>query len=473
MRAALVALVLLAACSGDREPAGSSTSPDGGASVPVGADGGPLPGTDGGPPLPAAKGDPCRGVPLPPDQHHAPAGTCARLVAAGVSNLRQITFAPDGELFGVGSNGSIYRFHDDDDDGYFKPDEISKYASTGGNGNNCHVDATSGFMYAGGPDGVKRFTYAPGATSGGDGEDVVVNQPSSGHSLHTVHVYDGWLYVHSGSAGNATNDKSPAYDDTRSVIKRFQLSAFVPGSPFDWASGEVVTNGLRNASGYTRNASGRMFAVVNGLDSQVYDGKDVHDDNPGEQVVEIAPGKSYGYPFCFTAQRIVTASGVVPPGTQLANPSFPAHDDAWCAANSLKPATFIQAHSAPLDIVFFDVQPTGALPERWRGGAFVALHGSWNRSTPTGYKVVWIPFDAQGNAPMPSSTESTTTFPYEVVLGGGDAGGAKDGAWSWSVDPFVDEPRPAGVAISPVDGALYVATDSGSGMLYRIGLKKN
>lgn len=463
---------LFTACSSDPDPSSSSPSNDGGPGAQDDAGGGGTPGEDGGKPLPAAKGDPCRGVPLPAGDHYVPEGMCARLVAAGVSGLRQITFAPDGDLFGANTSGDVFRFHDEDGDGFFQPEEVKKYASTGGNGNNCHIDAAGGYLYAGSPAGVKRFTYAPGATSGGDGEDVVTGQPTGGHSTHTVHVYDGYLYVQSGSAGNATNDKAPAYDDHRSLIKRFSLASLSPGKALDWSEGEVVTQGLRNTNGFTRNAAGRMYGVVNGLDNQSYEGQDVHNDNPGEQVVEIAMGKQYGYPFCFTAQRVVSGGNLVAPGTQLANPNFPGHDDAWCAQNSQKPATFIQAHSAPLDITFFDEHPTGALPEKWRGGAFVALHGSWNRGPATGYKVVWIPFDAQGNAPMPTSTQSTTTFPYEIVLGGGDASGPKDGPWSWDVDPYVDAPRPAGVAISPVDGALYVATDSGSGMLYRVGLQK-
>jgi glucose/arabinose dehydrogenase len=67
---------------------------------------------------------------------------------------------------------------------------------------------------------------------------------------------------------------------------------------------------------------------------------------------------------------------------------------------------------------------------------------------------------------------TTTTFPYEVVLGGGSStAGAKDGAWSWAADPYTEAPRPTGVAISPVDGALYIASDAG-GYLYRVGLKQ-
>jgi glucose/arabinose dehydrogenase len=210
-----------------------------------------------------------------------------------------------------------------------------------------------------------------------------------------------------------------------------------------------------------------MYAVVNGLDDVSYGGQNVHNDNPGEQIVEIGMGKSYGYPYCFTAQRIVKGGAVVPPGTQLQFGTV--HDDAWCAANSLPPSTFIQAHSAPLDLTFFDDQPRGALPDKYRGGAFVALHGSWDRSPATGYKVIWVPFDASGKSPMPTSTATDTTFPYEVILGGGDATGAKDGAWSWSTADYADQPRFAGVAISPVDGALYVTSDSG-GYIYRLGV---
>ena len=273
---------------------------------------------------------------------------------------------------------------------------------------------------------------------------------------------------------NIANDTSTtAYDTNRSMIRTFSLAAFT-GTPFDWKTGTPFTVGLRNANGFTRNEpTKKLYAVINGLDDQQYAGVDVHQDNPGEQVVELAAGKQYGYPFCFTAQRIVTGGSVVAPGTQLINVGFASgHDDAWCAANSLVPTTFVQAHSAPLDIAFFDQQPTGALPERWRGGAFIAFHGSWDRGKPTGYKVVWQPFNADGTSPLPISTADTTTFPYEVVFGGGNASGPTDAQWVWqAADGTSEGPRPAGVAIGPKDGALYVASDQ-SGFLYRLGVKK-
>lgn len=468
---ASVVLVLppvVIACSSDAPTAAVDPGPDGGAAAVDGsvAETAPPPGLDAAS-LPAAKGNPCRGAPVPPDQRYAPAGMCAHVVASALGPIRQITFAPNGDLFGVTATGAIKLFRDADGDGFFQAAEITTYAQTGGNGNNCHIDVANGYLYAGTTSGVKRWPYSPTAASGGDGEDVVTGQPADGHAKHTVHVYDGYLYVHSGSAGNASDPNSPAYDDQRSLIRRFQLSTFTPGTPFAWPSGEVVTKGLRNANGFTRNAAGRMYAVVNGLDDVSYAGEDVHNDNPGEQVVEIGMGKAYGYPYCFTAQRILKGGAVVPPGTQL--PFGNVHDDAWCLANSSPPTTFVQAHSAPLDITFFDDQPRGGLPEKYRGGAFVALHGSWNRSPATGYKVIWIPFDASGKSPMPTSTATDTTFPYEVILGGGDASGAKDGAWSWSTADYADQPRFAGVAISPIDGALYASSDSG-GYIYRLGV---
>jgi glucose/arabinose dehydrogenase len=183
---------------------------------------------------------------------------------------------------------------------------------------------------------------------------------------------------------------------------------------------------------------------------------------------------------------------MVPAGTPLHADAyfdfFPQHlvasnkDDGWCEAHMTKPMSFIEAHSAPLDVTIFE-GPDGALPARWKGGAFVSMHGSWDRLPSTGSKVVWFPLDSDGRATMPVSTASETTFPYEVVFGGGNESQAKDGHWGWEAngvgEAFV---RPVGVAVSPIDGALYVSSDDqavadhpgklvnaiGQGAIYRI-----
>ena len=413
-----------------------------------------------------------KAIPLPRDKHYAAPGLAACWVGRADGNLRQLAFAPNGDLFGAAASGVIYRFRDADHDGAFAPGapETIVWAASGGNGNSVHIDAAAGFLYASTPDGVRRWKWGPGIDRGGPGEAVIVKQPSGGgHGKHTNHLYDGFLYVQLGSAGNAANPMSPEYDTERSLVKRFDMTKFDPANPYHWAQGEVFAVGLRNTVGFTRSAAGRMYGVVNGLDNLTWRGRDVHNDNPGEQLVLLEKGKRYGYPFCTTAQRLVGDDGaVVPAGTQVEAEIFPSpHDDAWCAANSEQPVTFFQAHSAPLDLTFFE-GPDGKLPARWKGGAFVAFHGSWDRNPYTGYKVVWLPFDADGRVPMPVSTATETRFPYEVVLGGGTWKEHADGPWGWNVDEVGETTvRPVGVAVSPLDGSLYVSSDAGN-MLYRV-----
>lgn len=418
--------------------------------------------------------DPCRGIPLPSAQHRVLDGLCASAVALDQGGLRQITFTPEGDLLGARRSGQIVRYRDGDDDGIFQGDEeIVVIADSGGNGNNVHLDEATGFLYAGSEAGVVRFAYSASADALGDPEPVVVNQPSDGtHPYHTVHVYHGVLYVHSGSASNVAAPASPSIDLERAVLKRFELSAFTPGEPFDWGAGEVVVSGVRNMVGFSRDPDGRMFGVVNGIDDLSYAGQDIHLDNPGDDVIRIEAGASHGYPYCFTAQRVEGQAGMVAPGTQLAssvegldNP----HDDAWCAENSTQPVSFMPAHSAPLDIAFHPGgdAPAG-LPESLRGGgAFITQHGSWNTEPSVGYQVVFLPLgDA---ASMPATTADEPTFPYTVLFAGSDAG-PSGGSWGWSSgDAGEDIVRPVGVAVSPRDGALYVSSD-GSGVLYRIGL---
>jgi glucose/arabinose dehydrogenase len=440
--------------------------------------------------------DPCRGIELPEDQHFVAEGLCVRAIATEQGNLRQLTFASNGDLLGVTSDGEIRRFRDLDGDGAFlSAGDIVELGSTdGANGNNAHLDEPAGYLYAGTLTGAARWPYQPSDDALGTREDVVINQPSSGsHSLHTVHVYDGYLYVHSGSEENAVAPAAPDYDTHRSVLKRFDLDDFEPGTPFDWTAGEVVVLGVRNMVGFTRDSEGRMYGVINGLDNVMYGGEDVHLTNPGDDLIRIEAGEAHGYPYCFTAADLLDSAGEpIPAGTQLVSATDPAepdpdftnpNDQAFCDENSAEPETFLPAHSAPLDMVFFD-GPAGNLPDDWRGGAFIALHGSWDTTPSVGHRVVWMPFDEDGNAPMPEASETGTSFPFTVVFGGGSAGSPVDGSWGWSDGSAGEDPvRPVGVAISPLDGALYVSSDNAQapgepgraehGALYRVGLRRD
>jgi glucose/arabinose dehydrogenase len=465
----VVALLLAGLGCGDSDEAGSAVR------NPLNTAPGPVEPSAG---LDADRPDPCRGVALPPDQHFVAPGLCASAVAFDQEGLRQISFASNGDLIGVRTSGDVVRFRDADGDGSFAgSSEISVLGNTGGNGNNAHLDESGGFLYAGSPDGVVRWPYSAVNTLGRP-EAVVVNQPSNGtHTYHTVHVYTGWLYVHSGSESNLAAPASPDYDSERAVLKRFRLADFAPDAPFDWATGELVASGLRNMVGYARSPDGTLFGVVNGIDDLQYGGEDVHLDNPGETLVRLDPVSAHGYPFCFTAQNIRAATGPVAPGTQLASAvagfSNP-HDDAWCQQNSRPPVSFLPAHSAPLDISFYAPDSGSALrslPEAWQGGAFVTQHGSWDTMPSVGHNVVFFPFDS-GDPSMPRTTDNPPVYPFTVVFGGGSSAGHVDGSWGWRAgDAGEERVRPVGVAVSPTDGALYVSSDSG-GVLYRIGVRR-
>jgi glucose/arabinose dehydrogenase len=433
---------------------------------------------------------------LPPDRHFVAEGLCARVVAHDQGPLRGITFSPNGDLLAVTLDGELKRYRDVDHDGLYGEDapETIVWATTGSEtGHDCHLDGQD--LYCGSRTGVKRWRYAPDLDHGGPGEDVIVGMPEGGrHPKHPVAVWDGFLYAASGSDDNANaNIPLPAdYDTNRNAVKRFPIDRLGRGRPVPWKDGEIVVRGVRNVSAMARDSGGHLIAIDNGPDDVAHGGIDVRQDNPGEGVIALEPGRRYGYPFCFFAQRIVAHDAVTPPGTPLASDGRPmratvrdlartaksSRDDAWCMANVDRPISLVQAHSSALGLVFPERASRFALAERWRGGAFVALHGSSERDASTGNKVIWLPFDASGTAPMPTSTKDATAFPYEVVFGGGKYGAPRDGEWSWKLGDAGEDPvRPVGVAISPVDGALYVTSDSTdgalsarSGAIYRIAL---
>jgi glucose/arabinose dehydrogenase len=442
----------------------------------------------------ASKSAACGPRGLPPDRHFVAEGLCARVVAHEQGRLRGITFAPNGDLLAVTNEGEIRRYRDVDHDGLYADGapETIVWARTGGdNGHNCFIDGLD--LYCGSKTGVKRWRYTAESQDGGPGEDVIAGMPEGGrHPTHPVAVWDGFLYAVSGSADNSMNPMPADFDTNRNVVKRFPQGLLATGKPFQWKDGEIVVRGVRNVTAMARDPRGHLVGIDNSFDDLAHGGVDVHEDNPGEAIVALEPGKKYGYPFCFYAQRVFENGALIPPGTPLVSevkhdtPVFKElarnikspRDDAWCAANVERPMSFVQSHSAALGMTFPDPAAPFALPEKWRNGAFVALHGSWDREPSTGNKVIWIPFDAGGKTPMPTSTKDATSFPYESVFGGGKYGAPRDGEWSWKLGDAGEDPvRPVSVAISPLDGALYVSSDNhagptsaNNGSIYRIAL---
>ena len=380
-----------------------------------------------------------------------PTGYCSWIWATGLSSPRGIAVAANGDVLVIErGHGSVTLLYDADGDGASGATERAVLATAPGL--NHGIALHDGFLYASSASTVYRWPYSAGMrTALGDPTVVVRDLPTGGHSTRTLAIdAEGRLYVSVGSGSNVDSDSS------RARIVRYALG-MLPAGGATFAQGELFADGLRNEVGLDFDAGGRLWGVENGVDnlSRTQGGfpGDIHQDNPGEELNLFATaGRFYGYPYCWS-------EGSLPQGvgrgatTQWADPTFIGGplgiDDAWCQDPShvVAPVLVLQAHSAPLGLLFYRANPSASPVV---GDAFVTLHGSWNRSPPTGYKVVRIAFGAKD---MPIA--AATPQPVLEYAGGGDI----DSAWPH---------RPVGLAATP-DGVLLVTSDS-SGVLIAIGV---
>ena len=265
-----------------------------------------------------------------------------------------------------------------------------------------------GALYVAETGRLLRFRYDPATMKATEPIVLVPNLPSGGgHWKRTVVIGpDGGLYVSVGSSCNVCREKS----SRRAVILRYNI---------DGTGGRVLATGIRNAVGLAFHpGTGALWATVNERDWR-------GDDVPPDMLTEVKDGAFYGWPDC------LTVGGRAYPDERFAQ-------GARCD-NVTPPTVEIQAHSAPLGLVFY----TGTqFPEEYRGSLFVAYHGSWNRAVPTGYKVVRVRF-VDGR---PAGVE-------DFAVGG--PGGV-----------FSGPTRPVDLIVGR-DGALYV-TDDDAGRIYRI-----
>jgi Raf kinase inhibitor-like YbhB/YbcL family protein len=227
---------------------------------------------------------------------------------------------------------------------------------------------------------------------------------------------DGRVYLSVGSTCNACAERNPE----SATVVRFAA---------DGSERAVFATGLRNTIGFGWHpGSRRMWGLDHGIDW-------LGDDDQKEELNEILENDRYGWPWVY-------ADGRINPGQE---PPSGYTKEEW-ARLSRQPALLHTAHSAPMQLAFYD----GAqFPEEYRGDAFAAFHGSWNRGTPSGYEVVRIRFDAAG---APRAIEPFVTG----FLVKGAAPGGGDGVIG----------RPVGVAVAK-DGALLVGDDA-NGMIWRV-----
>ncbi len=386
-----------------------------------------------------------------------PPGFCATIFADSIGAARHLVVASNGDVFVAmqrarptsavaGVPAGIMALRDTNGDGV--ADLRQRFASTGNTGIALHGE----YLYADVGTAIVRYPKLAGAlTPLGPPDTVVSGMPyMPGHSARNFAIArDGSLFVNIGSQTNACQvrdrqDLSPGVNpctelERRAGIWRFDANTlgqeFTPAARF--------ATGIRNATGLAINpADGVLYAASHGRDNlsdnwpALYT-EQQNADLPAEELLRVTSGDDFGWPYCYwDGQR----------SARVLAPEYGgnASSTGMCSTKKGNVAA-MPAHWAPLALTFY----TGSMfPAKYRGGAFIAFHGSWNRAPMPqgGYNVVFVPF----------------------------ANGASNGAWEVfasgfvppDVQPSTARNRPAGVAQGP-DGALYVADDVG-GRVWRI-----
>lgn len=421
-RLSLISLVLTASCAAQK-PAGQSTPPakSGSAVEVVNVDAPPVHSVDPNKlPPPFATSSAFRSskvIAQPPDARlFLPKGFKINVFAeGGFTYPRWMALAPNGDVFLADSRANtIYVLRDTDADGRADNRWVwsSKLSQPFG------MAFHDGWFYVANTDSIVRFRYKSGQTTADGEPEKLVELTPGGYNQHwtrnIIFSPDGKkLFVSIGSATNVDVEADP---------RRAAISVYDP----DGKNHRIYASGLRNPIGLAWNPkTGELWTAVNERDG-------LGDDLVPDYATAVREGGFYGWPYSYIGQN-------EDPRRKGERPDL--------VKKAIVPDVLFTSHSAALGIVFY----TGAMfPEEYRGDAFVAFHGSWNRHKLTGYKVVRIKFrDGKlvGNQ-------------YE------------DFVWGWLPNEDSNEVwgRPVGLLVA-ADGSLLIA-DDGAKKIWRVSYGK-
>lgn len=264
-------------------------------------------------------------------------------------------------------------------------------------------------LYVANTDALVRFDYESGATRLSDPGEVVAELPAGPINHHwtknVIGTADGeTLLVTVGSNSNVGENGMDREVNRAAILA------------IDRSTGEkrIYANGLRNPNGLAwQPESGELWTTVNERD-------ELGDNLVPDYMTSVREGAFYGWPYSYFGQN-------VDPRVKPRRPDL--------VASAVVPDYALGAHTAALGLAFYEAD---LLPQRYLGGAFVGLHGSWNRDPKSGYEVIFVPFE--NGAPAGPPDTILTGFLTED----GKARG-----------------RPVGVAVGG-DGAVLVADDVGN-----------
>jgi glucose/arabinose dehydrogenase len=369
-----------------------------------------------------------RTVPMP-DGHQltVPPGFKVSIFADGLRLPRFMALAPNGDVFvaePVRDAARITVLRDANGDG------IAELRETFAEGLNRPFGLAfwKNYLYVGNNDSVVRFVYTPGQLKAIGAPEKIVDLPPSDAALDQdtanrlkidisqTRGYNHWtrnvifnpggtkMYVTVGSATNAT----PETDARRAAINEYNP---------DGSGHRVFASGLRNPVGMA------YFPGSTTLRTAVNERDHLGDDLVPDYITSVGDGAFYGWPYSYIGKH-------VDPTVEAKRPDL--------VAKSIAPDVLLPSHSAALGLMFY----TGTqFPGPYRNSAFVALHGSINRSTLSGYRVVRVPF-SKGRPSGP---------PEDFVSGFIARDDEEKQAWG----------RPVGL-LQLTDGSVLVSDDGGN-----------
>jgi glucose/arabinose dehydrogenase len=349
-------------------------------------------------------------------QLHVPAGFSVSVYADNFERPRYMLLGPSGELLlsdaADGPDGTVYVMPLDKADGYQAHDR--KKLITG-------LDRPYGmafwheYLYVGEPESIKRYKYDAKAMTAGPGEEVIsLKGFGHGHWTRSL-LFDSAgqkLYVGVGSGSNV----SPGEDPVRAAINRYNP---------DGSGHETYAAGTRNPIGlHWLAGTDTLWAAVQERDA-------LGDDLVPDYFTHIQQGGFYGWPYAYIGPN--------------EDPRNKGQAPNLVAKTIVPDVPLIPAHQAVLDFEFYTAKQ---FPAEYRDGAFLALHGSWNRAQRVGYKIAFIPFrDGKPSSP-----------PRDFLTG-----------WMMAPDSRDVWGRPVGLLILP-DGSMLISDDGGK-KLWRVSYK--
>jgi glucose/arabinose dehydrogenase len=340
-----------------------------------------------------------------------PAGFRINIFAADFKTPRLLTVAPNGDIFlaETGANRVVV-LRDPKNTGGAQEREVFAAGLRRPFGIAFHDD----YVYIGNTNSVVRYHYDPKTSKRMGESEKIMDLPGGGHwTRNLAFTADGkHLLIAVGSDGNIDVDNPP-------------IRAAITICDPDGKNARLFATGLRNPVGLAiEPVTGEVWTSVNERD-------ELGDNLPPDYFTSVKDGGFYGWPYSYIG-------GNVDPRVKPQKPEL--------VAKAIIPDVLLGAHVAPLQFAFY----TGKqFPESYRGGAFVAEHGSWNRATRSGYQIAFVGFK-DGRAEV-------DPVPFLTGFVPDPKGSDVDG-------------RPVGVAVAP-DGSLLVS-DDGAGVVYRVSVAK-